>query len=322
MCVLWPHSAYKLLLIKFISFLIINSSKYAYNFMIFANIMQDKKHLNKFWKKALRKYRFVIMASDSFEEKTSIKLSLLNIFAFCGFLVFFLFFGTVLILTYSGLNTYMPGKTTVDVQNKLIELTITSDSLINKLKSQELYLQNIRNIISGGELFSPETSLNNKSTYDEISFKKSNEDSLLRAVVESEEKGMLFNNSEIYSEALIFFTPIKGVVIDEFNPKTHHFGVDLVAREKTKIYSVLKGVVVISHWTPETGYVIGIQHKEGYFSLYKHNSVLLKSVGDNVSAGSHIAIIGNTGELSSGPHLHFELWKEGVPVNPENYISF
>ena len=112
------------------------------------------------------------------------------------------------------------------------------------------------------------------------------------------------------------------MITDGFNTKTKHFGVDLVAKEKTRISATLEGVVVIRNWTSETGHVIGIQHKNGYFSLYKHNSVLLKSVGDFVTIGDHIAIIGNSGELSSGPHLHFELWHDGIPVNPENYITF
>ena len=102
-----------------------------------------------------------------------------------------------------------------------------------------------------------------------------------------------------------------------FNQKQKHFGVDLVAKERARISSVLDGTVVLCKWGPETGHVIGIQHQNGYFSLYKHNSVILKSVGDFVSVGEHVAVIGNSGELSSGPHLHFELWHEGIPVNPE-----
>ena len=120
----------------------------------------------------------------------------------------------------------------------------------------------------------------------------------------------------------MFFTPLSGLISDGYNNKTKHFGIDLVAKEKSRISSVLEGTVIISHWAYETGYVIGVQHKNDYLSFYKHNSVLLKSVGDYVNAGDHIAIIGNSGELSSGPHLHFELWHKGTPVNPENYISF
>ena len=155
-----------------------------------------------------------------------------------------------------------------------------------------------------------------------VSYNKSSEDSAMRANVEFEEKGVIRRSLNRKSDLLVFFPPIKGILTDGFNPKTKHFGVDLVAKEKTRISAVLDGTVIISHWTSETGYVIGVQHKNDYVSLYKHNSVLLHSVGDFVTIGQPIAIIGNSGELSSGPHLHFELWHDGVPVNPENYILF
>ena len=120
----------------------------------------------------------------------------------------------------------------------------------------------------------------------------------------------------------MFFSPIKGVVTSKFDRKKNHFGTDIVAKKDEPIKCVYDGVVVISHWTSETGYVIGIQHENNYFSLYKHNSVLLKEEGDRVNSGEVIAIIGNSGEFSSGPHLHFELWHKGTPINPENYILF
>ena len=121
---------------------------------------------------------------------------------------------------------------------------------------------------------------------------------------------------------MVFFTPVYGLITDVYDGKTKHFGIDIVAKEKSRISSVLDGSVIVSHWTAETGYVIVVQHKNDYVSIYKHNSVLLKGVGDFVNGGEHIAVIGNSGELSSGPHLHFELWHKGAPVNPEDYISF
>jgi len=290
--------------------------------MIFANIMQDKKGLNTFWKKILHKYRFVIMTDDSFEEKLSIKLSRINVFAFGGLLVFFCFLSAILLVTSTPLTEYVPGKAATDVQQELMTLTIKADSLEDALKSQEVYLQNIHNIISGNELIAPKTLVGAKNPEPEISFKKSLEDSLLRVVVESEEKGAIPTNNESNNKVLMFFSPISGIITSRFNPTKKHFGIDLVAKEKTRISATLEGTVIISHWTSETGHVIGIQHKNDYFSLYKHNSVLLNSVGDFVGVGDHIAIIGNSGELSSGPHLHFELWHKGAPVNPENYILF
>jgi len=290
--------------------------------MIFANIMQDKKRFKIFWEKALLKYRFVIMTADSFEEKLSVKLSKLNVFAFSSFIVFFCFFTAILLITTTRLAEYVPGKATTRVQQELISLTIKSDSLIKTLESQNTYLQNIRNIIAGEQLSAPKIIEPKEKSAGEIFFEKSIEDSILRADVESEDKGMIQINNTNGNELIMFFSPVNGLITDRFNTKNKHFGIDLVAKEKTRISAVLGGTVIISHWTSETGYVIGVQHKDDYLSLYKHNSVLLNSVGDFVNVGDPIAIIGNSGELSSGPHLHFELWHQGIPVNPEDYILF
>ena len=290
--------------------------------MIFANIMQDKGGRKKYWSKLFHKYRFVIMTDSSFEEKLSLKLSRLNVIVYIGAIIFFCFFTTMLLITYTPLNDYVPGKSSVEVQKELIELNIKSDSLEVILLNSSIYLENINKIINGEELVVSEKSVEITNTQIPISFKKIKEDSLFRVKIEAEDKSSIYKKEKTNNNNLIFFTPLSGLISDGYNNKTKHFGIDLVAKEKSRISSVLEGTVVISHWAYETGYVIGIQHKNGYLSFYKHNSVLLKSVGDYVNAGDHIAIIGNSGELSSGPHLHFELWHKGIPVNPENYISF
>ena len=289
--------------------------------MIFANIMLDKKRLPLFWKTLLKKYRFVIMTDDSFEERFSVKLNRLTLFAFLGGGMMFCFVLATFLLTTS-LTEYIPGKANAEVQKELMLLSEQSDSLLAVLNFHNSYMQNLRNIVAGNELIAPKTIESTKNLEEEISFKKSIEDSLLRAAVESEDKGVIRTNIENYTQVLLFFPPIKGMITDQFNAKTKHFGIDLVAKEKTRISTVLEGTVIISNWTSETGYVIGIQHKNDYISLYKHNSILLKDIGDFVTVGEPIAIIGNSGELSSGPHLHFELWHQGEPVNPENYILF
>jgi len=292
--------------------------------MIFANIMQDKEGREKYWSKLFHKYRFVIMTDSSFEEKLSVKLSRLTVIAFLGGLVFFCFFSTMLLIAYTPLSEYVPGKSSIEVQKGLIDLNIKSDSLEAVLLNRSIFLKNINQIINGEEIVNKEEIVNEENTQNSISFKKSVEDSLLRLKVEAEDKSSIYinENTNNSNNNQMFFTPLSGLISDKYNNKTKHFGIDLVAKEKTRISSVLDGTVIISHWAYETGYVIGIQHKNDYISFYKHNSVLLKSVGDYVNAGDHIAIIGNSGELSSGPHLHFELWHEGIPVNPENYISF
>jgi hypothetical protein len=291
--------------------------------MIFANIMQDKKSGGKYWSKLLYKYRFVIMTDNSFEEKLSLTLSRLRAFAFAGSFVFLCFFSTLLLIAYTPLRECLPGKSSSEVQKNLIELQLKTDSLGGIIFKQAVYLENLKNIISGNELIPPTES--NNSIFEkenEIIFEKSKADSLLRLSVEAEDKGSIYVKSASDNNYLVFFTPLSGLISDTYNSKTKHFGVDLVAKDKSRISSVLNGTVIISHWTSETGYVIAIQHKNDYVSLYKHNSLLLKEVGNFVNAGDHIAVIGNSGELSSGPHLHFELWHKGVPVNPEDYISF
>ena len=291
--------------------------------MIFANIMQDKEGREKYWSKLFHKYRFVIMTDSSFEEKLSVKLTRINVIAFVATLVFLCFFSTMLLIAYTPLSEYVPGKSSVEVQKSLIELNIKSDSLEAILVNRSIYLENINKIINGEELITPENYTEITNTQIPISFEKSKEDSLFRVKVEAEDKSSIYKKDKPNNNAaLMFFTPLTGLISDGYNNKTKHFGIDLVAKEKSRISSVLEGTVIISHWAYETGYVIGVQHKNDYLSFYKHNSVLLKSVGDYVNAGDHIAIIGNSGELSSGPHLHFELWHKGIPVNPENYISF
>ena len=290
--------------------------------MIFAKIMKDKKRGANFLKKTLQKYRFVVMTDDSFEEKFSIKITLLKIIVFSGLFVFFCFFSTFFLIKNTTLKEFVPGRESKDVQQEIINLTLRSDSLIKYLKTQEVYLQNVRNIVSGNLTSVAEKKERFQKVNSDFSFQKSIEDSFLRMVVESNEKGSIITTKENNNDVFVFFNPIKGLITDRFNLKTKHFGIDLVAKEKTRISTVLEGTVIISHWTSETGYVIGIQHKNEYFSLYKHNSILLKSVGDMVGIGDPIAIVGNSGELSSGPHLHFELWHQGLPVNPENYILF
>jgi murein DD-endopeptidase MepM/ murein hydrolase activator NlpD len=262
------------------------------------------------------------MTDDSFEEKFSVKLSRLNVFAFGGFFVFFCFFTAIILITNTSLTEYVPGKANSEVQQELITLTIKSDSLLMVLDNQDLYLKNIRNIITGNELSAPKVIETTINPQDEISFEKAIEDSFLRLNVKSEDKGTIQINNKNNNEVLLFFPPINGLITDGFDTEIKHFGVDLVAKENTRISAVLEGTVIIGHWAFESGYIIAIQHKNNYFSVYKHNSILLKSVGDFVNAGDPIAIIGNSGELSSGPHLHFELWRKGSPINPEDYILF
>lgn len=285
-----------------------------------------EKNNSYFFTKLKHKYRLIIMSEKTLEEKMSFRLSQLNVLSFAIVIVVVLFLCFLLLVGYTPLNEYMPGKASNSLYKELIALALKTDSLEKTLQGNELYLKNINAIVRGEDPVEM-LSNNNVQTISEsdISFKKSIEDSLLRISVESEDKSSLSiseNSKSIGLSNVLFFNPVKGIVINSFNPQEAHFGTDIIANEEEPIKSVLDGVVVMSDWTSETGYVIGIQHANGLFSFYKHNSILFKKPGEYVKSGEVIAVIGNSGELSSGTHLHFELWDDGRPLNPEDYINF
>ena len=286
-----------------------------------------EKNNNPFFIKLKHKYRLILMNDSSLEEQISFRFSALDVITVLtiGCVLLFVFF--LLLVGYTPLNEFVPGKASSSLHKELIAITLKTDSLEKKLLVNELYLKNITAIVNGEDPIniSTENTLVLSASETELSFKKSKEDSLLRLAVEAEDKISISptdTKDNLDMESMLFFSPIKGVVTNGFDRKKNHFGTDIVAKQDEPIKCVFDGVVVISHWTSETGNVIGVQHANGMFSLYKHNSILFKSAGEYVKSGEVIAIIGNSGELSSGPHLHFELWHKGTPVNPENYISF
>jgi murein DD-endopeptidase MepM/ murein hydrolase activator NlpD len=200
------------------------------------------------------------------------------------------------------------------------------DSLEHAIEVRDRYFASLNRIIRGEVQISYENSQDTSVRYQDVSFSKSEHDSILRQQIEDEE---LFNiitptnpGERTDFSTIHFFPPVKGIITYSFNPNEDHFGTDIVAASNKVVAATLSGTVVMASWTLETGYVIQIQHDNNLLSIYKHNSELLKKVGNHVTAGEAIAIIGNSGELTSGPHLHFELWHNGTPINAEDYIAF
>ena len=259
--------------------------------------------------------------------KASLKLSPLNVFVLTGSLIITLITLTTYVIAFTGLREYIPGYTDVTIKRKAVENIQRTDSLELQLASQSLYIENLKNILSGEvhKNISIDT-ITSAQLYDTIrSLKHSDEDSFLRTEIEQQDKYNLSVGNEPGSGSIsnfYFFTPVKGTITTKFNSTEKHFGVDVVAAPDAVIKSTLDGTVVMSDWTSQTGYVIAIQHSNNLFSIYKHNSALLKSAGNVVKAGEVIAIIGNSGEITTGPHLHFELWYNGAPVDPTDYIAF
>ncbi len=268
------------------------------------------------------------MNDQTLEEKFSIRLTPMNIIVFGGTFALSLITVTLYLIAFTPLREYIPGYTDLTIRRNLLAVALKTDSLDYQLGAHEKYLTNLLNVLNDKVDTTssikgiPEVSLND-------SFRKlsrSEEDSLLRIQMEGADLFELNESSErSFSSGIgstAFFTPLKGTITTKFNPVQKHYGIDIVAGPNEGIKSSLDGTVVIASFTSETGYVIGVQHTNNIFTLYKHNSALLKSVGDYVKAGEVIAIIGNTGEYSTGPHLHFELWYNGSPVNPLEYITF
>lgn len=294
---------------------------------------QDKKDKKKkSWMNRLRnKYRLVIMNDETLEERVTFRLSRLNVFVVLGTLTIILIILTSILIAFTPLREYIPGYTNVGLQKKLYELQIKTDSIENGLEKRNRFIQNMKDVMNGKDL-STDVPLSKDTLhkYNNIKLKKSPEDSLLRAEVENQGKYNLyrFGNSENERQKnesigkVLFFVPLKGVITNEFNPSQNHYGIDIVSKQNEAIKCVLDGTVILSNWTLETGYTIAIQHQQNIVSVYKHNSALLKKEGEFVKAGDPIAIIGQTGELTTGPHLHFELWSDGNPVNPKDYINF
>jgi murein DD-endopeptidase MepM/ murein hydrolase activator NlpD len=286
--------------------------------------------------KLKNKYRLVIMNDDTFEEKLSFRLSRLNVFVAIGATAIFLVFATTYIIAFTPLREYIPGYTNLKLNKESYNNLLKIDSLENEVRSRELYFKNLRLILSGQAIIDSVTpySKDTSKKYNNITIIKSKEDSILRKQIENENKYDLSsqdltveNNNQTQNinasiSGFFYFTPLKGIVINGFDASKNHYGIDIAGKKNDVIKSVLNGTVVFSNWTLETGYIIGIQHQHNLISVYKHNSALLKKTGDYVKAGDAIAFIGNSGELSSGPHLHFELWYNGSPVNPKDYITF
>lgn len=291
---------------------------------------KQKSRWKSFRKKLHDKYRLVIMNDSTFERKISLKLSRMNVFIVGGAAIMLLIFTTTIIIAYSPLREFIPGYGDVNMQRELFRLIDKTDSLEKEIIRRNLYLENLRYVIEGRDLPLGNTNQPYDSAtlkkYKNIDFSTSPEDSALREEFESMDKYNL-SYTDVTAEGtsisnFFFFTPIKGMLINGFNPGKSHFGIDIAANKNDAVKATLDGTVLFTGWTLETGYVISIQHTNNIISVYKHNSALLKKTGEFVKAGDPIAIVGDTGEQSTGPHLHFELWHNGSPVNPLEFMSF
>ena len=287
--------------------------------------MKNQKQNKALLKRIFNDYKVVVSSEDTFEEKLSFKANKINAFIIMLLYSIILIAFTISIVFFTQLREMVPGYSSSDLLNRAIYLTKKTDSLEQQIALNNKFYKSIEDVLSGNvDEFVSRNELSIDSNLinpDIFTISPNLQDSILRQYVENEDKFNLTNN-ELVIENKMFFSPIKGEITQSFNFNENHFAIDIAADIGTPVKSVLDGKIIFSEWSLETGYVVVIDHGENIISVYKHNSKTLKEQNDFVQAGEVIAYSGNQGNLSSGPHLHFELWKNGTPIDPEPLLNF
>ncbi|TMM30641.1 M23 family metallopeptidase [Polaribacter aestuariivivens] len=285
--------------------------------------IKDKKK-GKLKQKLTDKYRLVVLNENTFEERFSLKLSRLNVFVLGGIFSILLIALTTVLIAFTPIKEYIPGYSSSQLKADAVKLTFEADSLKNKLADLENYTNALRPVLTGEiapeEVDSIQTEIAQNTINEEMLY-ASKEDSLFREKIERETRFSILNNSQNKNN-IVFFAPLNGSISQNFDANSKHFAVDIIAKTGTPVKATADGTVIFSGWSAETGYTIILKHNNDYISVYKHNGNLLRQQGDFVKSGEVIATVGSTGELTTGPHLHFELWSGGYAVNPTNFIDF
>ncbi len=276
------------------------------------------------------RFRFVVLNDETFEEKFSLTLTRMNVWIFVSTIAVVLIMLTASAIIYTPLKYFIPGFGDYNYRGQIVALTFRTDSLENALEQRALWLDDISNVVNGkidtAKKNNPKGAANRSDTA-HIS-QPTDEEKQLRKDVDEEESYALsykMDKKEGVKAQLNefhFFPPVGGYITDEYDPQKEHYGIDIAAPSDAPVKATLDGTVVSAGWNSETGYVIAIQHKDNIISIYKHNAKIFRNVGNFVKAGDVIATVGSTGELSTGPHLHFEIWHSGISLNPRDYVIF
>lgn len=279
----------------------------------------------KLLKKLKSRFRLTVLNEATFEEKLSYSLTPLNlIIMFGGMLVVF---GSLiyLLVAFTPLKNYViPDYASTGYREEARIARLQADSLFEEVRKNDRYLNDLKVILNGGTLSNTSDSSQSINETPNLNYDVSELDETMRRKISEQDRFSIeaIEETEDRKKGLILFKPVNGTIFNAFNPKDGHYGIDLVAPKDDPVKSVLDGTVIAASFTADDGNVISIQHANNLVSVYKHNAVLLRKIGDMVKAGESIAFIGDSGENSEGPHLHFELWENGSPVNPTQYLSF
>ncbi len=289
------------------------------------NTVKNKKQKKNSINKLTRSYKVVVSSEDTFEERLSFSTNKFNVFLVLSLYSIILIAFTISVVFFTQIREMVPGYSSSDLLTQAIYLTKKTDSLENELELNNTFYKSIENVLSGKTeqiIYKDTLALSNEK--DNIDFQAvltNAEDSILRKYVEEEDKFNLTKN-ELVIENKMFVSPVKGQITQKFDPLNNHFALDILVDIGTPVKSILEGKVIFSEWSVDTGHVLIIDHGDNIISVYKHNSKVLKTQNNFVKAGEVIAYSGNQGTLSTGPHLHFELWKNGTPINPEPLFNF
>ena len=287
--------------------------------------MNRKELRKKIFQMLKDHYRLIIYNDSTIQTVWSIKLTPLKVATLSGLGAIVLILLTTIIIAYTPLRENIPGYPSAKVRQQIILNYMLVDSLESEIKIRDAYFEKISTLFQGEVPLDEAQVINTGLRVHAVKFKNLNADSVFADNLTEEKQNLTIssNPKQLPSIASIqFFSPLRGLITNKFNIKTKHLAVDIVGKQNARISSVLDGTVIFAGRTMDTGYSIYVQHENNIVSVYKHNGELLKAEGDKVKAGDVIAIQGNSGELTTGPHLHFELWHNGIAVDPETYIDF
>lgn len=291
---------------------------------------EKEKKDKRFFHRLKSRYRLVLVNDATFDERFSAYLTPLNVISAVTAVVIVISVIVVSVIVFTPLKEYIPGYSDSQTRISALKAAVRADSLAEAQRIYEQYFDHISRVLAGdlpNDTMTTEPDPAKRINYDNLSFAISREDSILRKEIESEERfalnpGAGFSSVAMGLPGVFFFTPLRGSLSSSFDASTGHYGVDIAADEGDAVSAVYDGTIVLASFTSDGGYVIQIQHANNLVSVYKHNSALLKKQGDRVEAGDIIAVVGNTGEYTDGPHLHFELWYNGTPLDPQAFIAF
>ena len=284
--------------------------------------MRNKR--KAFWKNFKFKYKLTITNENTLEEIVGIHVSKLNGVSVLLSAVTVIFLIASLIIAFTPLRNYLPGYMNTEVREQVVINALRADSLQRMLECQQMYILNIQDIIRGTVKVDSVYSIDSLTMVrsEELMARTQAEDEFRKQYEETERYNLTTIDNAPSVTGLIYFRPTRGMISSAFDANKKHFGIDIAASPNESVLSTLDGTVIMATYTAETGYVIQVQHNQNLISVYKHCGSLLKKEGDAVKAGEAIALVGNTGEKTTGPHLHFELWNKGRALDPSKYIVF